>query len=121
VPLVGAEAVTPEGLKDVHKNVNLAGEVLVQLLRKFQDHGVHVLGPFIFGLPGACPFGSAEYEAQEPGDEGEPDIKRPPEPEIPEFDGDHPEAPNEPGAPPFTGEDVEDVGRRRKRDTPPVM
>jgi hypothetical protein len=26
-----------------------------------------------------------------------------------------------PGAPPFTGEDVEDVGRPRKRDRPPVM
>jgi hypothetical protein len=41
--------------------------------------------------------------------------------DIPGFDSDHPEAPNDPGAPPFTGEDVEDVGRRRKRDTPPVM
>jgi hypothetical protein len=60
----------------------------------------------------------AEYQAQEPGDEGEPDIKRPPDSEIPEVDSDHPEAPNSPGAPPFTGEDVEDAGRPRKRDTP---
>ena len=53
--------------------------------------------------------------------QGEPDIKRPPDSDIPEFDSDHPEAPNRPGAPPFTGEDVDDVGRPRKRDRPPVM
>ena len=66
-------------------------------------------------------FGCAKYEGQEPGDEGDPDIKRPPDNDIPEFDSDRPDAPNAPGAPPFTGEDVEDVGRPRKRDTPPVM
>jgi hypothetical protein len=66
-------------------------------------------------------FGCAEHQAQEPGDQGEPDIKRPPDADIPGADSDHPEAPNDPGAPPFTGEDVEDVGRPRKRDTPPVM
>jgi hypothetical protein len=65
--------------------------------------------------------GCAEYEAQEPGDKDESDIKRPPDSDIPEFDSDHPEAPTGPGAPPFTGEDVEDVERPRKRDTPPVM
>jgi hypothetical protein len=65
--------------------------------------------------------GCSRYEAQEPGDDGEPDIKRPPDSDVPEFESDHPEAPNGPGAPPFTGEDVEDVGRPRKRDTPPVM
>jgi hypothetical protein len=65
--------------------------------------------------------GRADCEAQEPGHEDEPDIKRPPDSEVPEFDSDHPEAPNGPGAPPFTGEDVEDVGGPRKRDTPPVM
>jgi hypothetical protein len=65
--------------------------------------------------------GCADYDAQEPGDEGEPDIKRPPDSDIPESDSDHPEAPNGPGAPPFTGEDVEDVGHPRKRETPPVM
>ena len=66
-------------------------------------------------------LGCAEYEAQEPGDKSEPDIKRPPDPDIPELDSDDPKAPNAPAAPPFTGEDVEDVGRPRKRDTPPVM
>src|SRR6476659_2683612 len=49
--LVGVEAVTPEGLKDVYKGFNESGEALVQRLRKFRDHGVHVLGSFIFGLP----------------------------------------------------------------------
>ncbi|MES1255923.1 MAG: radical SAM protein, partial [Acidobacteriota bacterium] len=49
--LVGVEAVTPEGLKDVHKGFNEAGEELVDRLRAFRRHGVHVLGSFIFGLP----------------------------------------------------------------------
>ena len=65
--------------------------------------------------------GCSEYEAQEPGDKDQPDNERPPDSDTPEFDRDPPEAPNSPGAPPFTGEDVEDVGRPRKRDTPPVM
>ena len=49
--LVGVESVTPEGLKDVYKDFNLAGEHLVQRLQIFRRHGVHVLGSFIFGLP----------------------------------------------------------------------
>jgi radical SAM superfamily enzyme YgiQ (UPF0313 family) len=49
--LVGVEAVTKEGLKAVFKDFNLSGENLVQRLREFQRHGVHVLGSFIFGLP----------------------------------------------------------------------
>jgi radical SAM superfamily enzyme YgiQ (UPF0313 family) len=53
--LVGVEAVTPEGLKDVYKNFNDAGEALVQRLRTFRDHGVGVLGSFIFGLPSDRP------------------------------------------------------------------
>ena len=53
--LVGIEAVTPEGLKDVYKSFNDVGEALVQRLRKFRDHGVHVLGSFIFGLPSDRP------------------------------------------------------------------
>ncbi len=48
--LVGVEAVTPEGLKSVYKDFNLAGDQLVDRLRLFRDHGVHVLGSFIFGL-----------------------------------------------------------------------
>ena len=53
--LVGVEAVTPEGLKDVYKSFNDVGEALVQRLKKFRDHGVHVLGSFIFGLPSDRP------------------------------------------------------------------
>jgi hypothetical protein len=49
--LVGVEAVTAAGLKDVYKGFNLAGEELVERLRAFRRHGVHVLGSFIFGLP----------------------------------------------------------------------
>jgi radical SAM superfamily enzyme YgiQ (UPF0313 family) len=49
--LVGVEAVTPEGLKDVYKGFNDSGEALVTRLRMFRDRGVHVLGSFIFGLP----------------------------------------------------------------------
>jgi radical SAM superfamily enzyme YgiQ (UPF0313 family) len=49
--LVGVESVTPEGLKDVFKDFNLAGRDLVERLRTFRRHGVYVLGSFIFGLP----------------------------------------------------------------------
>ena len=49
--LVGVEAVTEEGLKAVFKNFNLSGDNLVERLRKFQEHDIHVLGSFIFGLP----------------------------------------------------------------------
>lgn len=53
--LVGVEAVTPEGLKAVHKGFNLVGEMLVERLQTFRLHGVHVLGSFIFGLPSDRP------------------------------------------------------------------
>jgi len=53
--LVGIESVTPEGLKDVYKGFNLAGEALVSRLRTFGEHGVYVLGSFIFGLPSDRP------------------------------------------------------------------
>jgi radical SAM superfamily enzyme YgiQ (UPF0313 family) len=49
--LVGIEAVTPEGLKAVYKDFNLSGDKLIERLQTFRDHGVHVLGSFIFGLP----------------------------------------------------------------------
>src|SRR5437762_13965507 len=49
--LVGVESVTQEGLKDVYKGFNLAGDDLVVRLREFRKHDVHVLGSFIFGLP----------------------------------------------------------------------
>jgi radical SAM superfamily enzyme YgiQ (UPF0313 family) len=53
--LVGIESVTAEGLKDVYKDFNAAGDELVVRLRAFRDHGVHVLGSFIFGLPSDRP------------------------------------------------------------------
>jgi hypothetical protein len=53
--LVGVESVTPEGLKDVYKDFNSAGEGLVERLRTFRRHNVHVLGSFIFGLPSDRP------------------------------------------------------------------
>ena len=53
--LVGVESVTPEGLKDVYKDFNLAGDALVERLQAFRKHGVHVLGSFIFGLPSDTP------------------------------------------------------------------
>jgi len=49
--LVGVEAVTAEGLKAVFKDFNLSGDNLVQRLKTFRQHGVHILGSFIFGLP----------------------------------------------------------------------
>ena len=48
--LVGVEAVTEEGLKTVFKDFNLAGDNLAVRLKTFKEHGVHVLGSFIFGL-----------------------------------------------------------------------
>ena len=48
--LVGIEAVTPEGLKVVYKDFNLSGDKLIAQLKTFREHGVHVLGSFIFGL-----------------------------------------------------------------------
>src|SRR5205823_12424915 len=50
--LVGVESVTPQGLKDVYKEFNCAGEQLVNRLRTFRRHGVYVLGSFIFGQIG---------------------------------------------------------------------
>ena len=55
------------------------------------------------------------YSAQEPGGGDKPDIKRPPDRDIPEFENDEEPDPDQaegPGAPPFTGEDVEDIPRR---------
>ena len=67
--LVGVESVTPEGLKAVFKNFNDAGEALVTRLQTFREHGVHVLGSFIFGLPtdDAATFAATADLAQESG------------------------------------------------------
>src|SRR5690606_9045069 len=53
--LVGVESVTPDGLKAVYKDFNSAGADLVSRLQAFREHGVHVLGSFIFGLPSDRP------------------------------------------------------------------
>jgi hypothetical protein len=58
--LIGVEAVTPEGLKDVYKEFNSSGEDLVRRLRAYREHDLHVLGSFIFGLPSDRP---ATFEA----------------------------------------------------------
>lgn len=65
--LVGVESVTPEGLKDVYKDFNLAGDALAERLQQFQKHGVHILGSFIFGLPSDKPstFDAAAALAQQ--------------------------------------------------------
>jgi radical SAM superfamily enzyme YgiQ (UPF0313 family) len=67
--LVGIEAVTAEGLKAVFKDFNLSGEKLVQRLRQFEEHGVHILGSFIFGLPTDRPdtFQATQELAQRSG------------------------------------------------------
>lgn len=49
--LVGVEAVTEAGLKDIYKDFNLSGDNLAARLKLFRSSGVHVLGSFIFGLP----------------------------------------------------------------------
>jgi radical SAM superfamily enzyme YgiQ (UPF0313 family) len=53
--LVGVESVTDAGLKDVYKGFNLAGDALVERLKAFREHDLHVLGSFIFGLPSDAP------------------------------------------------------------------
>lgn len=54
--------------------------------------------------------GWAKYDAQEAGDGPSPEIRRPPDSDLPEVADDE----ESPGAPPFTGEDVEP----RKPDVP---
>lgn len=67
--LVGVETVTPEGLKAVFKDFNSSGASLIQRLQAFREHGIHVLGSFIFGLPSDGPdtFGATAALAQEAG------------------------------------------------------
>ena len=67
--LVGVESVTPEGLKDIYKDFNFAGDELAERLQAFRQHGVHVLGSFIFGLPSDRPetFDATAEMAQRAG------------------------------------------------------
>ena len=67
--LVGIESVTSDGLKSVFKDFNHSGEALVTRLRAFSEHGVHVLGSFIFGLASDRPdtFAATAQLAQRAG------------------------------------------------------
>jgi radical SAM superfamily enzyme YgiQ (UPF0313 family) len=67
--LIGVESVTPEGLKDVYKGFNASGAELIARLQRFREHGVHVLGSFIFGLPSDRPetFDTCLAVAEEAG------------------------------------------------------
>lgn len=67
--LVGVETVAPEGLKIVFKDFNSSGASLVQRLQAFREHGIHILGSFIFGLPSDGPdsFEATAALAQEAG------------------------------------------------------
>ncbi len=67
--LVGVESVTPEGLKAIYKEFSPAGDSLVRKLRIFREHGVNVLGSFIFGLPTDRPdtFAATAALAEEAG------------------------------------------------------
>jgi hypothetical protein len=60
---------TAEGLKSVFKDFNLSGDNLASRLQTFCEHGVHVLGSFIFGLPTDRPdtFAATAAMAQKAG------------------------------------------------------
>ena len=47
-----------------------------------------------------------------------PDVNRLPDRDLPDFGKDLPDVANDPGAPPFTGEDVEDTGKPHRRKRP---
>ncbi len=47
-----------------------------------------------------------------------PDVDRPPDQDVPDFGNDLPDSVRDPGAPPFTGEDVEDTGQPGWRKSP---
>lgn len=67
--LVGIEAATEAGLKDVYKSFNLIGDKLAARLQTFRQHGIHILGSFIFGLPSdrASTFEATASLAKEAG------------------------------------------------------
>jgi len=47
-----------------------------------------------------------------------PDVDRPPDQDVPDLGTDVPDVVHDPGAPPFTGEDVDDAGKPRRRKRP---
>jgi hypothetical protein len=62
-------------------------------------------------------WGRLEYRAQE-SEERQPDIKRPPHDDLPDFDEALPDVQEGPATPPFTGEDVADRPKPPERDLP---
>jgi len=64
--LIGIETITDAGLSAIYKGFNSTGGQLVDRLRRFSEHGFHVLGSFIFGLPTDGPetFGATAELAQ---------------------------------------------------------
>jgi hypothetical protein len=73
----------------------------------------------IRGRFGARKSGWRKYEAQETGELPDPrDIEPPPDQDRGDSGED---TPDNPTAPPFTGEDVEDMGRPRRRERPPLI
>ncbi|MFN8582471.1 MAG: hypothetical protein U0163_16035 [Gemmatimonadaceae bacterium] len=50
-PWSASSSVTAAGLKDVYKGLTFSGDSLIDRLRAFRTHDIHVLGLFIFGLP----------------------------------------------------------------------
>lgn len=62
------------------------------------------------------------FSAQDTEQGGDtPDVDRPPDRDVPDFGKDVPDVPdvaNDPAAPPFTGEDLDDAGKRRRRKRP---
>jgi hypothetical protein len=61
------------------------------------------------------------YTAQEQEPGGKPDVDRPPDVDVPNFDKPTPDPSETPGSPPFTGEDVEDLPRRKPHRDRPSM
>jgi hypothetical protein len=54
-------------------------------------------------------FSTPRRHSQEPGGGDKPDVERPPDKDVPDFDKHVPDDRSE--SPPFTGEDVEDIPR----------
>ena len=59
--LIGVEAVTEEGLKDVYKGFNLAGDALVKQLQQFREHGARTCERP--GRPGAIRHSTRDMRA----------------------------------------------------------
>ena len=61
----------------------------------------------------------AQQQDQPPA--GKPDLERPPDVDVPNFDKPTPDPTENPGSPPFTGEDVEDIPKRKPQRDRSIM